>query len=156
MVSLEILSIRNRCLPRSIAAACRRELWDPTGNRKVPNCHVQQNVFSQWSSERVVRTWLSDNGTKQTNQSGIAATCTTRAIASGVCMVTGACSGPCPAYSCTLGVAYTSFGVETLLDWTNRGVHCMLRTCTLRMQEGLQAPVHMMCIKCTVHRTLQM
>ena len=26
MVSLEILSIRNRCLPRSIYAACRREL----------------------------------------------------------------------------------------------------------------------------------
>ena len=67
------------------------------GIENVPSCHVQQNVFSQWSSERVVGTWFSDNGTKQTNQSGIAATCATRGMASGVCVVTGACSGPCPA-----------------------------------------------------------
>ena len=32
----------------------------------------------------------------------------------------------------------------------------MLRTCTLRMQEGLQAPVQMQCVEITVHRTLQM
>ena len=32
----------------------------------------------------------------------------------------------------------------------------MLRTCTLRMQEGLQAPVQMPFIESTVHRTLQM
>ena len=37
-------------------------------------------MFSQWSSERVV-THFSDNGTKQTNQSGIAATSATRGIA---------------------------------------------------------------------------
>ena len=99
MVSLEILSIRNRCLPRSISAACRRELWDPRGNRKVPSCRVQQDVFSQWSMERVVSTWFSDNGEHPTNQSGISATCATRGIASGVglCVFTGACSGPYPA-----------------------------------------------------------
>ena len=40
---------------------------------------------------------LVDNGEHPTNQSGIAATCATRGIASGVCVTTGACSGPCPA-----------------------------------------------------------
>ena len=53
--------------------------------------------------ERVVGTWFSDNGKHPANQSGIAATCATRGIASGVYVVTGACSGPCPASSCTLG-----------------------------------------------------
>ena len=67
------------------------------GNRKVPSSRVQQNVFRQWSVEIVVGTWFSNNGEHATNQSGIAATCATRGIASGVCMVTGACSGPCPA-----------------------------------------------------------
>ena len=32
----------------------------------------------------------------------------------------------------------------------------MLLTCTLRMQEGLQASVQMLCVEFTVHRTLQM
>ena len=66
-------------------------------NRKVPSCRVQQNVFSQWSMERVVGTGFSDNGEHPTNQSGIAATCATSGIAGGVCVITGACSGPCPA-----------------------------------------------------------
>ena len=70
---------------------------NPRGNRKVPSCRVQQNVFSQWSMEIVVGTWFSDNGEQPTNQSGIAATCATRGRASGVCVVTGACFGPCPA-----------------------------------------------------------
>ena len=33
--------------------------------------------------KELLRTWFSDNGTKQTNQSGIAATCATRGIARG-------------------------------------------------------------------------
>ena len=41
--------------------------------------------------------WFSDNGEHPTNQSGIAATCATRGIANGVCVITGACSDPCPA-----------------------------------------------------------
>ena len=45
---VEFLSIRNICLPRSISAACRRELRDPIEDRKVHRCHVQQKVFSQW------------------------------------------------------------------------------------------------------------
>ena len=59
MVSVEFLSIRNRCLPRSISAACRRELRDPIEDRTVHRCHIQQKVISQWGKrgkERVVRT----------------------------------------------------------------------------------------------------
>ena len=76
MDSVELLSIRNICLHRSISAACRRELRDPREDIKVHRCHVQQNVFSQWSKrgkERVVRTRFADNGEHSTNQIVIAA-----------------------------------------------------------------------------------
>ena len=110
-------SIRNTCLPRSISAACRRELWDPIEDRKVHRCHMQQNVFSQWSKrgkERVVRTRFSDNIEHPTN---IAAICATRGIPrSPSCLVVH------------FGGGSNLIRVETLLNWTTRGVHCMLRT----------------------------
>ena len=52
--------------------------------------YIRMCSAMQWSMERVVGIGFSDNGEHPTNQSGIAATCATRGIANGVCVVTGA------------------------------------------------------------------
>ena len=69
--------------------------------------------------KELLRTWFSrDNGTKQTNQSGIAATCAMRGIAREY--VWSQALVPVPIMPIVLhfgeGVAHISFGVETLLD----------------------------------------
>ena len=73
--------------------------------------------------ERVVSTWFSDNGEHPTNQSGIAATCATRGVASGVGLyvVTGACSGPCPA--CAQNSANVTGHVATTCSISSSFVH---------------------------------
>ena len=79
---------------------------------------------------------------------GIAATCATSGIASGVVPVL-----PSPALWgwLTHHSGWKPFWTELTGD-----VHCMLRKSTLRMQKGLQAPVQMTCIEFTLHITLQM